>query len=61
MDDQSALTDQCPCLIKVVIQEAEELMRKQLRTRSLHWLHEQVEQNFSAKKREGIAHWLQSL
>lgn len=61
VDDPGLFTDQCPCLIKVVIQEAEERMRDQLRSRTLQWLHEQVDKDFSAKKREGIATWLQSL
>ncbi len=61
VDDPSVFTDQCPCLIKIVIQEAEECMRNQLRGKSLQWLHRQVERDFSAKKREGIVNWLQSL
>ena len=60
VDDPAVFTDQCPCLIKVVVQEAEELMRNQLRAKSLQWLYEQVEKDFSAKKRAGIANWLQS-
>lgn len=61
VDDPAVFTDKCPCLIKVVIQEAEELMRNQLRTTSLQWLHEQVQQNFSTEKKEGIANWLKNL
>ena len=28
---------ECPCLINVVVQEAEELFRNKLRTKSLRW------------------------
>ena len=31
VDDPSVFTDECPCLIKVVIQEAEELFRNQVK------------------------------
>lgn len=61
VDDPSVFTDKCPCLIKVVIQEAEDLMRQRLRTRSLRWLHDQVEQDFTADKKETIAAWARDL
>ena len=61
VDDPSVFTDKCPCLIKVVIQEAEELMRRQLRAKSLQWLHEQVHKDFSLEKKEGIVQWLKTI
>ncbi|MGO9117415.1 MAG: RrF2 family transcriptional regulator [Desulfomonilaceae bacterium] len=61
VNDPSIFTDKCPCLIKVVIQEAEDLMRNQLRTKSLRWLHEQVHKDFSGEKRKAIADWLKDL
>lgn len=61
IDDPSVFTDKCPCLIKVVIQEAEELMRNQLKTKSLRWLHEQVHKDFSADKRKTISEWANNL
>lgn len=61
VDDPSIFTDKCPCLIKVVIQEAEELMRNQLRKKSLFWLHEQVYKDFSVEKKTAIAKWLEDL
>lgn len=61
VDDPGVFTDQCPCLIKVVIQEAEELMRSRLRARSLKWLHQQVHKDFSAEKRQGIVKWLKTI
>jgi Rrf2 family protein len=61
VNDPSMFTDKCPCLIKVVIQEAEELMRNQLRTKSLRWLHEQVHKDFSEEKKKAIADWLKDL
>ncbi|TKB25348.1 Rrf2 family transcriptional regulator [Desulfopila sp. IMCC35006] len=61
VDDPSVFTDKCPCLIKVVIQEAEELMRNQLRVKSLQWLHEQVHKDFSVEKKDGIVNWLKTI
>lgn len=61
VDDPAAFTDKCPCLIKVVIQEAEDLMRKQLKAKTLRWLHEHVRKDFSAEKKETIAAWARDL
>ncbi len=61
VDDPSIFTDKCPCLIKVVIQEAEELMRNQLKARSLRWLHQQVHKDFPADKKVTIAEWAKKL
>lgn len=61
VDDPSVFTDKCPCLIKVVIQEAEELMRNHLRGKSLRWLHEQVYKDFSGDKKKAISDWLKGL
>jgi Rrf2 family protein len=61
VDDPSVFSDKCPCLIKVVIQDAEELMRNHLRSKSLHWLHERVHKDFSAEKKKGITDWLKSV
>jgi Rrf2 family protein len=61
VDDPSIFTDKCPCLIKVVIQEAEELMRSRLKAKSLRWLHNQVFKDFSTDKRKTIAEWARSL
>jgi Rrf2 family protein len=54
-------TDKCPCLIKLVIHEAEELMRDKLRNKSLRWLYEQVYSDFSASKKKAMAGWLREL
>jgi Rrf2 family protein len=61
VDDPGLFTDECPCLIKVVIQEAEEIMRNQLRSKSLHWLREKVQEDFSAEKKAGITEWLKTI
>jgi Rrf2 family protein len=61
VDDPSVFTEKCPCLIKVVMQDAEELMRNQLRTKSLHWLHERVHEDFSAEKKKRIVEWLKTI
>lgn len=58
VDDPSVFTAQCPCLIKVVMQEAEDLFRERLRSKSLRWLHTQVSQGFSLTKKMAIADWI---
>lgn len=61
VDDPSVFTAKCPCLIKVVIQEAEELFRNRLRTISLRWLYEQVHNDFPEEKKMAISEWIKSL
>jgi len=61
VDDPSVFTDKCPCLIKVVIQEAEELMRNHLRTKSLLWLYEHVHKDFPEEKKAALAKWIENL
>lgn len=58
VDNPNLFTDKCPCLIKVVIQEAEELMRNELREKSLLWLHDNVYKDFANKKKKAIEAWL---
>ncbi len=58
VDDPSVFTDKCPCLIKVVIQEAEELFRKSLKSKSLRWLYDQVYGDFSKAKKNAITEWI---
>ncbi len=60
-DEPAAVSGKCPCLIKVVMQEAEEAFRDKLRARTLGWLHEQVRGGFSEKKRQAMAAWMRSL
>jgi Rrf2 family protein len=61
VDDPSVFTDECPCLIKVVIQEAEELFRNRLRSKSLRWLYDQVHHDFSEEKKRAITEWIKSV
>jgi Rrf2 family protein len=61
VNDPSIFTDECPCLIKVVIQEAEELMRNHLRKKSLRWLYEHVHKDFSMEKKKAIADWFKEI
>ena len=60
-DDPSVFTDKCPCLIKVVIQEAEELLRDRLRSKSLRWLYDQVHSNFPDDKKNAINNWIKTI
>lgn len=61
VEDPAIYSPACPCLIKVVITEGEEQMRKHLRGKSLAWLHETVSADFSADKKNAIAQWFSAL
>lgn len=61
VDDPGVFTEKCPCLIKTVIQEAEDLMRNKLKTKSLRWLHGQVYKDFSVDKKNVIERWVKEL
>lgn len=47
----------CPCLIKVVMLEAEEQMRRYLDNKTLGWLHGQVKGKISAEHSKAIMEW----
>lgn len=49
-----------PCLIKSVIWEAEELMREQLRSKSLLWLSNEAKKDFTNDKKDLIKEWVES-
>ena len=61
VEDASVFTDKCPCLIKVVIHEAEELFRNRLTNRSLRWLHDQVNNEFSEERKKVIREWIKKI
>jgi Rrf2 family protein len=61
VDDPHVFSANCPCLIKVVISEAEEEMRKYLRKKSLGWLHATVYKSFSEDKKRAISEWFSAL
>lgn len=61
VDDPSVFTDKCPCLIKVVIQEAEELFRNSLKTKSLRWLYDQIHNSFPEEKKKAVSDWMKNL
>lgn len=61
VDDPSVFTDKCPCLIKVVIQEAEEAFRNSLRAKSLRWLYDRVHGDFSEDKKKAITGWIKAI
>ncbi len=53
--DKSNLPDthtKCPCLIKVVMQEAEDEMKKYLKTKTIGWLYHQVYDHILPKDME---------
>ncbi|MFV0436216.1 MAG: RrF2 family transcriptional regulator [Desulfopila sp.] len=59
VDDPAIFTEQCPCLIRVVFEEAETAFRKRLQERSLRWLHDQVSRDFTDEKKRAISRWVQ--
>lgn len=61
VEDPSIFTKECPCLIKVVILEAEELFRNSLRGKSLRWLHDKVKKDFSSETKKSINNWVETL
>ena len=61
VEDPSVFSNRCPCLIRVVIQEAEQLLRDKLKTKSLRWLYDEAQKAFSPKKRAAMAKWLERI
>lgn len=61
VDDPSVFSDKCPCLIKVVIQDAEQLFRESLKGKSLQWLYSQVHNGFSDDKKKALTDWINAL
>ena len=57
-DEHDACNCSKPCLIKVVMQEAEDQMRRYLAGKSLAWLKEEVYPEFSDAKKQSIEDWL---
>ena len=58
--DKNNLPDtytKCPCLIKVVMLEAEDQMRQYLKDKTLAWLHEQVKNKVPEKHRRETIEW----
>ena len=62
--DKNNLPDthtKCPCLIKVVMLEAEEQMRQYLRNKTLQWLHEQLSNKIPEEDRKATIEWFNSI
>ena len=57
VDDPAVFSGKCPCLIKVVIQEAEDGFRASLRTKSLRWLFDHVREGFPEAKKQAMFDW----
>lgn len=58
--DKNNLPDtytKCPCLIKVVMLEAEEQMRRYLNDKTLAWLHTEVKSKIPPEHRAAILEW----
>ena len=48
-----------PCIIRRVMEEAEVGMRKALRAKTLAWLHKQLNQVLSPRRRTATVHWFE--
>jgi len=62
--DKNNLPDtytKCPCLIKVVMLEAEEQMRQYLNNKTLGWLHEQVSNKIPEEHGKATIEWFNNL
>ncbi|MBN7772157.1 Rrf2 family transcriptional regulator [Clostridium aminobutyricum] len=58
--DKNNLPDthtKCPCLIKVVMLDAEEQMRQYLRNKTLAWLHDQVKNKIPEEHSKATMEW----
>ena len=58
--DKNNLPDshsKCPCLIKVVMSEAEEQMKLYLNQKTLKWLNEQVEEKIPEEQAKATIEW----
>ena len=53
--------EKCPCLIKVVMLEAEEQMRKYLAEKSLAWLNQEAKKDFTEDKKKAINDWFKKI
>ncbi len=53
--------EKCPCLIKVIMIEAEERMRRYLAEKSLAWLNKEAKKEFTEEKRKAIDDWLKNI
>ena len=51
----------CPCIIKVVMTEAEDQMRQYLHNKTLAWLHEQVKNKLPDQERQATIDWFNHL
>ena len=60
-EDPTVFKQECPCLIKTVMYEAEELYRNSLKNKSLRWLHDNVKCNFSMNTDRAIKNWIQTI
>lgn len=53
--------EKCPCLIKVIMIEAEEQMRQYLAQKSLAWLNEEAKKEFTEDKKNAIDQWFKNI
>ena len=62
--DKNNLPDtytKCPCLIKVVMLEAEDQMRQYLNNKTLGWLHEQVSNKIPEEHGKATIEWFNNI
>jgi DNA-binding IscR family transcriptional regulator len=62
--DKNNLPDsytKCPCLIKVVMLEAEEQMRQHLNNKTLGWIHEQFNDKILKEHGKATIEWFNNI
>ena len=59
--DPTVFKKHCPCLIKTVMYESEELYRVNLKNKSLAWLHQTIKQNFTDNTKKAIDEWAENI
>lgn len=60
LNGKEKIDNNCPCLIKIVMNDAEEEMRNYLRKKTLAWLSDEVKKDFSKEKKDNILNWIDS-
>lgn len=58
LQDKDTALYNCPCLIKTVMTNAEDVMRDYLRSKSLRWLYSEVYTDFSEERKRTVFDWL---
>lgn len=56
-EETTGESGECPCLIKDVMHDAEDKMREYLKSKSLHWLNEEVKKITTSEYQDAVVDW----